>query len=365
MKIGIDSRPNIPGTGIGVVMENTLSELNRIFPECELIYFGKPLYKSNIITRFLSGCWEQFVLPFLLIIKGIKVFICFGNIGVPLVKVCKYIIYVHDIVPYIFSREYMHFLFLERQLYRLMLFVNICLADIVITGSYASKNDIVRFFGNVKKKIRVIYYGIDRDFDRLENKVLFDKIKRKYGIYKFIMCVGFTDPKKNLKAVIKAYINLRKEKKVRHKLVIIGRRTHSSNFPKDLLSEIGDDLLITGYIPKQDLVILYNAADVFVFPSLYEGFGLPLLEAMACGCPVIASNIPSIVEIVGDAAILVDPHDISQMQESIYNILDNYQLRDELRKRALNRVKNFSWVNSVIEYRTILNSLLKIEKINQ
>ena len=176
-------------------------------------------------------------------------------------------------------------------------------------------------------------------------------MKRKYSFdFPFILYVGALTKRKNIPALINAYYHLKKER-MEHKLVIVGKTTLGSDEILETVKEmqLQNEVLFPGYVPDEDLPAMYNAAALFVFPSLFEGFGFPPLEAMACGTPVISSNTTSLPEIVGDAGIMVSPNDITELTRAMYEVLTNNDLRRSLIDKGLNRVKMFSWENTVSE----------------
>ena len=215
--------------------------------------------------------------------------------------------------------------------------------DAVITISNHSKKDLMEYLKIPEEKIKVIYHGIDKIFRPIDGA---NHAIRRYGIDSpFILHVSNYAPRKNPETLIKAFHKLKKEKMVNHKLVIAGRRWERSgiyDFVKKL--DLQNDVIFTGNVPREDLVSFYNAADMFVYPTIYEGFGLPPLEAMACGCPVISSNVTSMPEVVGDAALLLgDPLDSQDLAEKMYSVLIDEDLRNKLREKGLKRAKIFSW----------------------
>ena len=186
-------------------------------------------------------------------------------------------------------------------------------------------------------------------------------LKRRYNIdSQFILYVGNVESRKNVSLLIKSIYKLKKQG-IKHKLVIIGARGFGFKQINELVIELklSDEVIFTGYIPDEDLVKFYNAADLFVFPSLYEGFGLPPLEAMACGCPVIVSNTSSLPEVVGNAGILIDPHDFDALAEEMYQILTNNDLKQNLSKKSVTRAKLFSWEKTARETWKVYEKVLE------
>jgi len=215
--------------------------------------------------------------------------------------------------------------------------------DIVVAGSKNTQKDILKYFPNLKDKTTVIYAAAEESFRRIGN---LETVKRKYTLnFPFIFSLGILNPRKNLIALIKAFSKL-KTQKLKHKLVIGGQKGWRF---ENIFQQAGKlakkgEILFTGFIPNQDLPFFYNLADLFVFPSLYEGFGIPILEAMACGCPVITSNISSMPEVAGNAALLINtPQNVDEIANKINQVLTNPSLRKDLAKRGFIQAAKFSW----------------------
>jgi len=217
-------------------------------------------------------------------------------------------------------------------------------ADKIITVSNSTKNDLMNHFNIPKEKIRVIFEAADEKFKSLNNKET-KEVKYKYHLnFPFILYVGGLAVHKNIPALIKAFYKVKK-KGIQHKLVITGtkRWKYKEIFETIDKLDLQNDVVFTGYVSDEDLPALYNAADLFVYPSIYEGFGLPPLEAMACGTPVITSNTSSLPEVVGDAGIMVDPYDVNGLADAMHEVLANEGLRANMIKNGLERAKMFSW----------------------
>jgi glycosyltransferase involved in cell wall biosynthesis len=209
------------------------------------------------------------------------------------------------------------------------------------------KNDLVHRLGAKPEKIHVIYQGYDDSVFKPETQP--QKIQstmRKFNIpNKYILYVGTWHTNKNIPRLIEAFAFLKKERRLPHKLVIVGKKAFGHEAVTNAVDKfaVHDDVIIAGYVRQEELPLLMHGADVFVFPSLHEGFGIPPLEAMACGTPVITSNASSLPEVVGDAAVLVNPYDINEIAEAIDRVLSDGKLREELRRKGLERAKSFSW----------------------
>lgn len=220
-------------------------------------------------------------------------------------------------------------------------------SDSLIVSSQSTKEDLISYFGTPPDKINVIYLGVDRSvfYPREPD----EKILRKYGIANnYLMYVGNDNPRKNLKTLILAYSQIFRE--IDQDLVLIGP-INQENLTKIIKGqdinrseELLNRIILPGYVEFEDLPILYSGASAFVLPSLYEGFGLPLLEAMACGTPVIASNNSSLQEVAGDAGLLIDdPRNPQQISEKILDITEDSELREKYKNRGLLQVEKFRW----------------------
>lgn len=223
-------------------------------------------------------------------------------------------------------------------------------ADIIVTISNFSKNEIIKYLDIPAGKIAVMPCGVDMKQFRpsySENEIR--HVKVKYGIdSEYFLFLGTLEPRKNIERLVEAYYIVKKCVKDAPKLVIAGKKgwLYESIFQKVQDLRLNGDVLFTGYVDNEDTPKLMRGAFAFVFPSLYEGFGLPPLEAMACGTPVITSNSSSLPEVVGDAAILSDPYSVESISEAMVQVIEDSTFRSQLSKRGLERVKSFTWDNS-------------------
>ena len=265
---------------------------------------------------------------------------------------------IHDLTPVIFPEAHgkIH-AFLQNNVFpRTLKHVNS-----IITISNSTKNDIIRYFKITETKIKVIYNGVDDRFKVLHEDEI-KSVKEEYGIkHPFILFVGTLEPRKNIPTLLKAFYLLKK-KNIPHKLVIVGGKGWKYDSVYETIKSLNlqKKVIFTGYVPDEDLPKLYNAADLFVYPSLYEGFGLPPLEAMACGTPVITSNTSSLPEVVGDAGILVNPFSVEEIAGAMESILKNKSLREQMIKRGLKRSQMFSWEKCAKEVVKIYKSLEEV-----
>ena len=259
----------------------------------------------------------------------------------------KKVITIHDVIPLIFPRpcggvfniaEYQKGL---RKVSRD--------ADALICVSAATKSDLLRFTGVPEHKLHVIYSGVDDDFKQINEAGIAEVLRRHNISGKYILNVARWDYNKNILNLLKAYALLRQ--KSDFKLVMIGKKGNITRQAFALIDKLGirENVHCFDYVSRADLAAFYSGAEVFAFPSLYEGFGFPSLEAMNCQVPVITSDIPSIREVVGEAAILIDPNDPAQICQGIAKAVFDRQCRIALIERGLQRAKYFSWKKTARE----------------
>ncbi|MCL4377176.1 MAG: glycosyltransferase family 4 protein [Actinobacteria bacterium] len=226
----------------------------------------------------------------------------------------------------------------------------------IFADSISTKNDIVRFFKIDPEKIEVAYLAADNLFRKLEDGELNRNILKKYEINKkYILSVGTIEPRKNYISLIKAFNLLKinnldisgnpKDLAFDYELVIVGKTgwKSESTYDETSNSPFKNDILFTGNIPDSDLIQLYNQAELFVYPSIFEGFGLPVMEAMKCGLPVITSNSSSLIEIAADKELLFEPYDFNDLALKMKSILKNGRLRKELSEKSLSHAAKFDW----------------------
>jgi glycosyltransferase involved in cell wall biosynthesis len=231
-------------------------------------------------------------------------------------------------------------------------------ADKIITVSQSTKKDLINLLGAKPERITVVYQGYDDDnFKPSSDPHKVQTALQRHNISgNYILYVGTLELKKNPIRLIEAFASLKRDGKIVHKLVIAGKRAWGDEavFHAVRRNGLEGEVIFTGYVPKEELPLLMSGADVFIFPSLHEGFGIPPLEAMACGTPVITSNVSSLPEVVADAGVLVDPYNTDEMAEAIYRVVSNRDLREQMQRKGLERVKLFSWERAARETLQIL-----------
>jgi glycosyltransferase involved in cell wall biosynthesis len=220
-------------------------------------------------------------------------------------------------------------------------------AAFVTTLSEYSRQDAIRLLELPPEKVKTVYAGVDlARFNTEAPRQEVERARARYGIRPpSLLFLGNLNPKKNVKTLIEALGRLRKDGQTRYQLILAGKPTAHRDALEAAIRRhgLGAQARFTGFVPDEDLPLLYRAVDALAFPSLFEGFGLPVLEAMACGTPVVASNTSSIPEVAGDAALLVDPLDAGALAEAVRRLLEDAGLRRELIARGLRRAQRFSW----------------------
>jgi len=229
--------------------------------------------------------------------------------------------------------------------------------DMVITISEATKKDTMEILGIPEDKIRVIYEAAPEDINQVKNKRTINIVKAKYGIKgNYLLSVATLEPRKNLKRIIQAFQALGIKDL---QLVIIGKSGWDTSLQGTDFKKLKTNVVFTGYVNRQDLAALYSGAVCLAFPSLYEGFGLPILEAMKCGCPVVTSHLSSMPEVAGRAGILVDPMDVEEIGKGFYEVVSNKNKRQEMIKEGFKQVKKFSWEKTAEETLKVYQDVVK------
>jgi glycosyltransferase involved in cell wall biosynthesis len=229
----------------------------------------------------------------------------------------------------------------------------------LIADSAATKRDLIERYGIGPSKITVVYPGYDvAIFQPVKDEGIIEAVKARYDIIgDYILFVGTLQPRKNLTRLIEAFSNIRYPIS-NIQLVIAGKKGWLYEQIFRQVKELGleGEVVFTGYVPAGDLPALLSGARLFVFPSLYEGFGLPVLEAMSCGTPVVCSNASSLPEVAGDAAVLVDPLDVEDLAMAMERVLSDEELRAELIERGFEQARKFSWERCARETLDVLES---------
>jgi glycosyltransferase involved in cell wall biosynthesis len=222
-------------------------------------------------------------------------------------------------------------------------------ADAILADSESTRRDLVELLQVEPERITVVYPGVEPHFCPGGDDAAVPATLARYGIRRpYLLGVGTLQPRKNFCLLIRAYHALRQQRRIPHQLVIAGGRGWLFDEIHDTIRTLylEEQVQLTGFVADGDLPALYRGADVFAFPSLYEGFGIPVLEAMACGTPVVTSTASSLPEAAGEAALLVDPNDVDALTEALWRVIEDSALRNALCARGFEQVKRFSWAES-------------------
>ena len=234
-------------------------------------------------------------------------------------------------------------------------------ADAVIAISEHTKRDVVELLGVPPERVRVTLLAADERYRVLEDRLAIAEVAARYGIDgPYVLYTGTLEPRKNIPTLVRAFHTLKRETRIPHRLVLAGKKgwLYDEIFAEVARLGLDTEVIFTGFVADEDLPYLYNGADLFVYPSFYEGFGLPPLEAMACGCPVVTSTTSSLPEVVGEAGLMVDPHDATALAEAMARALGDGDLHARMREKGLARAARFSWEQCVAETLTLYRELV-------
>lgn len=368
MRIAIDAR-KLHDYGIGTYIRNLLRQLARIDTTTEYVLLCRgddvaslaglgANFRAVPVDSRPYSVGEQFRVPMCLRREAVDLFHAPHYVLPPLSR-RRSIVTIHDCIHLMFP-QYLP----SRAAYyyaRTFLWNAARQADRILTVSHASKRDILRFLRVPEERVTVIYNAIDERFWVEPPADEVARVRERYQLERpFVLYAGNIKPHKNLERLIDAFhqVRLRGHDLT---LLIIGDEISKYTTLRRAVHryQLHKYVRFFGFVPDQTLAILYRLAGVFVFPSLYEGFGLPPLEAMASGTPVITSNVSSLPEVVGDAAILIDPYDAGAIADALCRVSEDADLRADLSARGLARAREFSWERSVRQIHDIYDEVLR------
>jgi glycosyltransferase involved in cell wall biosynthesis len=363
VRIGIDAR-KLHDFGIGTYIRNLLRQLARLDRQSEYVLLCRPEDREALASlgenfRAVSetagnySIAEQLKVPLALRREGVTLFHAPHYVLPPLVR-CQSVVTIHDCIHLMFPQYLPNRAALAYA--RTSIAMAARRASRVITVSESSKRDILRFVDAPPEKIDVIYNAYDERFavEPREEDVV--RVRERFQLTdEFVLYAGNVKPHKNLERLIQAFDLVRRRGLDHLKLVVIGDEVSKYAALRRAVHrhQLHKYVRFLGYLPEETLAVMYRLAAVFVFPSLYEGFGLPPLEAMASGTPVVTSNVSSLPEVAGDAARLVDPYDPEAIADGIHTVLTDEAARRSLRLKGLERARQFSWETSVRRVRDI------------
>lgn len=393
IKVGIDGREFEKDkiTGIGKYLKDFIGYASNIQQDWEFIIFcnqfsefnfDAPNIKTIVIKETLTPLWDQVLLPRFAEHEKIDIFIS-PYFKAPLFIKAKLLLILNDIAPMKLKKRKKFSSFLSKTYFSFLASLTVRKASVIVTISESCKKDIAETFNIEAEKIRVVYLGIDKrykplaagvstqngrmntDNDRqaqspvptlsIQNGITnlpaandatnLKSVLSKYGINsKYILYVGRFLPHKNVGNLVISYSQLPKKTRDSYSLVLGGSKTGEYFTLLEIVDKfkLQKNVIFTGFISEEDLPYLYSAAEIFIFPSLFEGFGLPVLEAMACGTPVITSNSTSLPEVVGDAGMLVNTEKSEDIFSAIMRIISDEEFRKELVTKGIQRANLFS-----------------------
>jgi glycosyltransferase involved in cell wall biosynthesis len=297
---------------------------------------GAPLRISRWNLRVVPRILAQFDLVFS---PGL-----YGPVRIP--KGVASVMVVHDLTRYLFP-HFFAFNMMQKVLDLLAYPAMLRRYDHLLVVSQATRQDLMRLFKIEAKKITLAYHGAEETFQPLNPETMEQTLLKSYGIKKpFALFLGTLEPRKNIPTLLKAFAGIQDQ--IPHDLVLVGQRGWKWEpiFQEIERLKIQSRVHWAGYVPDEDRVLFYNGADFLVYPSWYEGFGMPLLEAMQCGCPVIASNVSALPEVIGPAGLLIDPAQPEDLQRTMLRLINEPGLAEKMKKAGFDQSRQFSWEHS-------------------
>lgn len=391
MRVAIDGRTIVPDrSGVGTYADQIVRSLLRLDSRNEYLLFlvtdapwiEAPNLRKIPITGYdrmlLNRWWENVLLPGYLSTYGIDVYFSpscalpvlprlgavmarlpvprrwtsFFNAG----KTTRYVATIHDVIGAIYPETFTPKMRMWQNLFSRNA---AALADRIIAVSESTKRDFVRIYRPRTQDVTVVPHSVDDCFSRVTDPTVLQRVRNKYSLPpSFVLNLGTIEPRKNVTRLARAYTLLPADVRKQYPLVICGAQGWYSGAILDEIRSLGisDSITIVGFAEHEDIPALYSLATLFVYPSLYEGFGYPPLEAMACGVPVIASKTSSLPEVVGDAGILVDPRDELALAQQIERVLSDARLQATLAQQGIERAKQFRWEITARQTLAILES---------
>ena len=359
MRIGINALYLLPGRvgGSEIYVRNLVRALPLVSPGDRFVIFvnreSAGVFEEispdvevvncafNAASRPARILWEQFVLPFQVRKHAIDILLSAGMTA-PFICPAPSFVMIYDLqhvnLPQNFTRLQLLFL-------KTIIYMSARTARGVLTLSEKSKSDIVRHYSIARERVFVTHLASDADSFHTQSAADISAVRKKYKLpARFILYIASSLPHKNYPRLLEAF-KLVKAKDAGIKLVLIGARESGHGEISSRIDELGikDDVVFSGWLPFEDIPLIYAASELFAFPSLHEGFGIPVLEAMASGVPVVCSAISPLTEVAGDAALLVDPLDPASMASGILSVLGDKTLRERLVRRGISRAREFSW----------------------
>ena len=369
LRVGIDANPLLGHrAGVGNYTARLLAAMLELGRDWDFLLYSnrplgqleQPLAAATPVPAYFSyshWLWMQLVLPGIIDRSGPEL-LHYTNSLAPLRRSRPYVLTVHDASLFLHSRHHPKARLLT---VRSILPYVARRASAIITMSHNARRDLVKVLGLPKERIEVIYEAAPGSFHRNLDQAYRSAMRSKYGLPdRYLLYVGTLEPRKNLARLIRAFWRLRQQG-FRYQLLLVGPSGwHMNGFDSEIEQlDLQDSVRMLGYVPAEDLPGIYALASVFVFPSLYEGFGLPPLEAMACGVPVLTSNNSSLAEICGEAAHLVNPRDEEELAAGLRDLLRDPEWRADLVRKGRRRARDFSWTKAARQTMALYERVLQ------
>lgn len=358
MRIVIDYTPAVhQGAGIGRHTRGLVQALAPLATghDLSLLVFGRgpqpiqppplPVRVSPVPNRWLTIAWQRLQLPLPVEwLSGATDLYHASDFVLPPLHRARSLLTVHDL-SFLTVPEYAD-AGLRRYLSRVVP-RSVARADRILADSVSTRNDLVQLLGVDPARITVVYPGVEPRFQPQQDTALLARVRARYnlGEQPFILGVGTLEPRKNWQGLIRAWTRLREHTRLPHRLVLAGGKGWLAEgiFAAAAASPYRDDIVFTGFVDDADLPALYSAAAAFAFPSWYEGFGIPVVEALACGTPVVCANNSSLPEAAGEAALLVAADDETALATALQRLLEDHTLRAKLRTAGFAQAARFTW----------------------
>jgi glycosyltransferase involved in cell wall biosynthesis len=397
MRIAIDGRTILQQrTGVGEYTERVVRHLLQIDSVNEYyLFLAEPLDelsaqnltkvvrpKSNRMGR--NRIWENFILPRFLSEHDVQIYFspAFTLPVVPRIgkylqwlplprsmqyifntdKRVKYVVTIHDVIAYIFPQ---YFTMKMRLWTKIFISNAVNLADKILTDSDATQRDLTNLFPGKKMPLQTVYPSLNEKYRRIGDQATLQHAREQLQVpVNFILYVGTIEPRKNVLSIAQAYALLPEHLQKEYTLILSGGRGWFSDPIIEQIEslKLHGNIRMPGYVPHNLLPSLYNLATLFVFPSLYEGFGYPPLEAMACGVPVITSDRSSLSEVVGNAGKMVDPTDVNKLAKEMQQILENEPLRQTMITKGIERAKKFSAEATASQIMNVFDEVMREQR---
>ena len=308
-------------------------------------------------SHAFGDLWEFFLLPYSLRKLSVDLFHGPAFIAPPFSKGFHSVATIHDLVAF----YHPHTIPVKYALYmRFLIKFMIRNVEKIITDTEFIRDEIIETFHIDEQRVHAVPIAASDLFRPVSDKKRIEEVKRRYGITRhYFLHVGNIEPRKNLISLFKACDLVWENLHTDYQLVVVGKKgwLYKDIFKTLRETRIIEDVIFTNYVREEDIPVLYSGAEFFVFPSLYEGFGLPVLEAMRCGTPVITSHVSSMPEVAGDAAMYVDPHNVEDIAEKIITLAYNDDLKAHLRQKGFSQAARFTWENTARETLRVYESL--------